>query len=85
MSELLNADALTTADLLKLPPTVDVATAGRAMGICRDTAYMLVRSDAFPCKVIKAGARRYRVVTADLLRVLQVQAPADHSAGPAAP
>lgn len=82
--ELLNASTLTAADLLKLPPTIGVVTAGRAIGINRDTAYKLVRSDTFPCKVIKAGAR-YRVVTADLLRVLHVQAPPDNSAGPAAP
>lgn len=66
---------LTIADLQKLPPTIDVVTAGRAFGINRDTAYKLARSGAFPCEVIQAG-RRYRVVTADLLRVLQVPAAA---------
>ncbi|MET7809723.1 helix-turn-helix domain-containing protein [Streptomyces sp. NPDC005395] len=63
--------AFTTADLLALPPTVDVETAGRAFGVGRTVAYQLVRAGTFPCKVIKTG-RQYRVVTADLQRVLQV-------------
>ncbi|MFE3146536.1 DNA-binding protein [Streptomyces sp. NPDC059218] len=81
--ELPDASTLTVADLLKLPPAIDVVTAGRAIGINRDTAYKLARSDNFPCKVIRAGVQ-YRVVTADLLRVLHVQAPAHNSAEPTA-
>lgn len=59
------------AELISWPPTVDVEAAGRALGIGRTTAYMLARTDEFPCKVIKAG-RCYRVVTADLLRLLEI-------------
>lgn len=60
-----------TRDLLDLPPTVDVETAGKAFGLGRSTSYSLARAGEFPCKVIRAG-RSYRVITADLLRVLQI-------------
>lgn len=59
---------LTVADVLALPPTVDVVTAGRAFGLGRTAAYRLAREGQFPCKVVRAGG--YRVVTADLRRVL---------------
>ncbi|MFJ8852401.1 DNA-binding protein [Streptomyces sp. NPDC102437] len=62
---------MTTRDLLDLPPTVDLETAGRAFGFGRTHAYHLARTNAFPCKVIRPG-RLFRVVTADMLRVLQV-------------
>ncbi|MDH6122039.1 putative DNA-binding transcriptional regulator AlpA [Kitasatospora sp. GAS204A] len=62
-------DSILTRDLLDLPPTVDVETAGKAFGLGRTTSYSLARSGQFPCKVIRVG-RSYRVVTADLLRVL---------------
>lgn len=64
-------DALTVADVLALPPTVDLVTGGRAFGLGRTTAYRLARSGQFPCKVVKAGGG-YRVVTADLRRVLEL-------------
>ncbi|MBT3161544.1 DNA-binding protein [Streptomyces sp. Vc74B-19] len=64
-----DVQTLRLADLLDLPPTVDVETAGRFLGIGRTLAYQLVRQNKFPCKVIPAG-RAYRVVTSDLRRVL---------------
>ncbi|MBT2490677.1 DNA-binding protein [Streptomyces sp. ISL-96] len=73
---------MTTRDLLDLPPTTDLETAGRAFGIGRTTAYALARSDEFPCRVIRTG-RLFRVVTADMLRVLQVPLP-ESAAAPAA-
>ena len=60
---------LTTEGLLRLPPTIDVETGARAFGIGRTTAYQLARKGQFPCRIIRVG-RAYRVVTADLLRVL---------------
>ncbi|CAL9430625.1 hypothetical protein SUDANB21_02042 [Streptomyces sp. enrichment culture] len=66
-----DVQALRLADLLDLPPTVDVETAGRFLGIGRTLAYQLVRQNKFPCKVIPAG-RAYRVVTSDLRRLLEV-------------
>ncbi|MGX1514069.1 DNA-binding protein [Streptomyces collinus] len=64
-------DRLTVADVLALPPTVDLVTGGRAFGLGRTTSYRLARSGQFPCKVVKAGGG-YRVVTADLRRVLEL-------------
>ena len=63
--------ALTRDELLALPASIDIVTAGRAFGVGRTTAYSLARSGHFPCQVIRAG-RAYRAVTADLLRVLHV-------------
>ncbi|WP_405893647.1 helix-turn-helix domain-containing protein [Streptomyces sp. NBC_00104] len=69
---------LTVGDLLNLPPTTDVETAGKAFGMGRTKAYELVRAGKFPCKVIPAG-RTYRVVTADLLRILGIKENAEHA------
>lgn len=62
---------LTHEELLALPVTVDVVTAGRAFGISRDGAYDLVRRGAFPVRTIRVG-RALRVPRAELLRVLGV-------------
>jgi hypothetical protein len=65
-------------DLHALPPTLDVETAGRILGIGRALAYRLVQRGEFPCRVIRAG-KRYLVPRADLLRVLGIT---DHEAPP---
>lgn len=72
---------MTTQELLALPATVDLVTAGRAFGVGRTTAYTLARSGEFPCRVIRAG-KAYRAVTADLLRVLQITPENSDGAGP---
>ncbi|WP_406501630.1 helix-turn-helix domain-containing protein [Streptomyces sp. NBC_01590] len=66
----LEPSVLMTKDLLDLPPTTDLETAGKAFGIGRSTAYALANRGEFPCAVVRAG-RLFRVVTADLQRVLQ--------------
>jgi predicted DNA-binding transcriptional regulator AlpA len=72
---------LTKSQLLALPAAVDVETAARAFGIGRTTAYALVRTDQFPCKVVRAG-RTVRVITADMLRVLEITPEYGDGAGP---
>ena len=67
----LTSSTLTTAEVLALPATVDICTAGRAFGLGRTVSYRLANSGQFPCKVVRAGAS-YRVVTADLRRVLEL-------------
>jgi hypothetical protein len=57
------AFALTRDELDQLPPVVDLATAGRALGIGRTKAYELARSGEFPCRVLRIGSS-YRVPTA---------------------
>ncbi|PKV76554.1 helix-turn-helix transcriptional regulator [Nocardia fluminea] len=52
-------------------PTTDMATAAAVLGIGRSTAYSLAAAGDFPCKVIRIGTR-YRVVTADLHRLLAI-------------
>jgi excisionase family DNA binding protein len=64
-------EGLTRAELLALPAVVDVATAARALGLGRSTAYELARRDEFPCRVLRIGSS-YRIPTADLLRVLGI-------------
>jgi hypothetical protein len=61
--------ALTFADIAGLPVTVDLLTAGRALGIGRTTAYTLARGGDFPCPVLRVGGS-YRVPTVGLLRLL---------------
>jgi hypothetical protein len=63
------APALTRAELDRLPPVVDLATAGRALGIGRTKAYELARTGEFPCRVLRLG-NSYRVPTAFLRGLL---------------
>lgn len=60
---------MTLSELLDLPATLDIPTAGRALGIGRTTAYQLARTDLFPCRVLKIGGT-YRVPTTDLITLL---------------
>jgi hypothetical protein len=74
---------LTVADLRNLPPTIDLMTAARALGIGRTKAYQLARAGEFPCRIIRIGDL-YRVATADLIRLLG-SAGNDHEVPPQAP
>ncbi len=63
---------LSNADVLALPVTVDVVTAGRCFGISRDHSYDLVAAGDFPCPVLRVG-RRWVVPRAGLLRALGIE------------
>jgi Helix-turn-helix domain len=65
---------LTQEELLALPVTVDVVTAGRAFGVSRDGTYDLLRRGEFPVRTVKVGRSR-RVPRAELFRVLGVTDP----------
>ncbi|MBL7257234.1 helix-turn-helix domain-containing protein [Paractinoplanes lichenicola] len=56
-------------DLEALGVTTDVVTAGRFLGISRNTAYRLARRGEFPLPLIRVGAQ-YRVPTAALIAAL---------------
>ncbi|MFH0243616.1 helix-turn-helix domain-containing protein [Streptomyces sp. HK10] len=71
-------------ELLALPATTDVETAARAFGLGRTTAYALAKANEFPCKIIRAG-KTYRVITADLLRVLHITPETSDGAGSSHP
>ncbi|MCP2342038.1 helix-turn-helix domain-containing protein [Actinomadura rupiterrae] len=56
---------LTAAQIRRLPATIDLVTAARALGVGRTSAYELARSGRFPLALWKLG-RSYRVRTSDL-------------------
>lgn len=62
---------MTSAELLALPPTVDLRTAARALGIGRNVAYELAARGEFPVRLLRLGVQ-YRIPTAELLRLLGV-------------
>lgn len=64
-----------------LPPTLDIVTAGRLLGIGRTTAYQLARHGQFPVPVLRIGSS-YRVPTAPLLSLLGVSAQATDAPPP---
>ncbi|MEU3044641.1 helix-turn-helix transcriptional regulator [Streptomyces diastaticus] len=76
-------EAVTVRDVLDLPPVVDVETASRVLGISRSHGYNLARAGDFPCTVLRAG-RSFRVVTADLRRVLGLESAPAAAEAPAA-
>lgn len=63
---------LTSDELLALPAVIDLETANRALMIGRSTGYGLAKQGAYPVKVLRLG-NAYRVVTADLLRLLGLE------------
>ena len=60
----------TLREIRKWPPTVKVEVAARPLGISRSGAYEAIRTGKFPVKTIRVG-HRIRVLTADLIRVLE--------------
>lgn len=73
---------MTRAQLLALPATVDLVTAGRAVGIGKTKAHEMARAGTFPVRVLRLG-KAYRVPTAELLALLGVEPepPTEHSPG----
>lgn len=56
-------------ELDELPPTIDLPTAARYLGIGATTAYELNAAGEFPVRTLRLG-RKIRVITADLKQVL---------------
>lgn len=65
------AGTMTFPELFRLPATVDLTTAARALGIHVSTAYQLIQRAAFPCPVLRLGSR-HRVPTKALLSTLHI-------------
>lgn len=63
---------MTLEELLALPPTVNVTTAARALGISAHKAYALIKGGTFPVEVLPLG-RTVKVPTAALWAVLGVK------------
>ncbi|MDH6116842.1 hypothetical protein ABH930_000261 [Kitasatospora sp. GAS204A] len=74
---------MSRAELLVLPAAIDLDTANRAIGLGRSKGYELARRDAYPCRVLRLG-KKYRVITADLLRLLGIDPSVEGSVGDAA-
>ena len=62
---------LTIGQAMRLPTSVDLMTAARALRLSRNKAYKLAKADEFPCRVIRIGDM-WRVPTAELLAVLGI-------------
>lgn len=69
------ASTMTLEELLALPPTVNVTTAARALGIGVHKAYKLIKEGSFPVQTLTMGST-VKVPTAALWRVLEVTPPA---------
>lgn len=71
--------SMSRAELLALPAAIDLDTANRAIGLGRSKGYELARRDVYPCRVLRLG-KKYRVITADLLRLLGIDVAPDGAA-----
>lgn len=49
------APSMSRAELLALPASVDIRTAGRAFGLGERKVYELVARGDFPCRVLRVG------------------------------
>ncbi len=57
-------------DLSALPPTLDIRSAARLLGIGKSAAYELIRTDQFPVPVLRLSGRLVRIPTVPLLSLL---------------
>jgi hypothetical protein len=65
---------MTPAELLALPVSVNLETAGRAFGMGRTKSHELARSGDFPCQVLRVGPK-YRVPRSAILAALGINDP----------
>lgn len=72
---------MSVEELLALPVSVDLVTAGRAFGLGRTKAFELAQGGEFPCRVLRVG-RKYRVPRSAIFEALGIDAhPATRSTG----
>jgi len=64
---------MTPTELLALPVSVDLTTAGRAFGLGRTKAFELAKQGKFPCRVLKVG-EKYRVPRSAIIETLGLDA-----------
>jgi hypothetical protein len=67
-------------ELLSLPVSVDLTTAGRAFGLGRTKAFELARQGRFPVRVLRVG-QKYRVPRSAIFEALGIS-PAEASREP---
>lgn len=61
-------------EVLALPVTTELVTAGSVLGMGRSASYEQARAGTFPVPVLRVGSR-YRVVTAHLIELLGIGVP----------
>lgn len=67
---------MSVEELLALPSTVDVVTAGNALGMSRAKSYQMLHNGEWPQEVpVRRLGKRLRVPTAPLLRYLGIERP----------
>ena len=62
---------MTEDELLALPVSVPLVTAGRAFGLGRTKSFELAQADEFPCRVLRVG-NRYRVPRSAIFEALGI-------------
>jgi predicted nucleotidyltransferase len=67
---------VTEEELRALPLTIDLMTSAQILGISRNEAYILARSNTYPVPLYRVGSR-YRVAKAHLLEVLGMSTPSE--------
>ena len=77
-------EAWTADEVRALGVTIDLVTAGSVLSLGRTASYELARRGQFPVPVLRIG-RRYRVVTAHLLQLLNLTPDAPGSRDAIAP
>lgn len=63
---------MTIDELLALPVSVPLVTAGRAFGLGRTKAFELAQSGEFPCRVLRVG-KKYRVPRSAIFEALGIE------------
>lgn len=63
---------MTMDELLALPVSVDLVTAGRAFGLGRTKAFELAQASEFPCPVLRVG-KKYRVPRNGIFKALGIE------------
>lgn len=74
---------MTMDELLALPVSVDLVTAGRAFGLGRTKSFELAQQGEFPCRVLRVGIK-YRVPRAAIFEALGIVPPGAATGGDAA-
>ena len=73
---------MTEAELLALPASVDLATAGRAFRMGRTKAYELARQGQFPVRVLPCGSKKFVVPKRAILEALGIDPDATANRAP---
>jgi hypothetical protein len=69
---------MTHDELLALPVSVDLLTAGRAFGLGRTKAFELARAGSFPCRVLRVG-KKFRVPRSAIFDALGISPSAEQT------